>query len=1408
VMDPQLRLLLEAAVGALQHAGHDPHTFRGPIGMFAGAGASGYLQDHVRPNRELLESVGVLQASIANALDSLASLVSYKLNLTGPSLTVQTACSTSLVAVHLACQSLLSGECDMALAGGVSVKASPVPGYLHQEGSIFSKDGHTRAFDAQASGTVMGNGVGLVVLRRLEDALADGDFIHAVILGSAVNNDGAAKGGYTAPSVTGHARVVSEALGMARVSPRSIGYVEAHGTGTPVGDPIEVEGLTKAFREGTADRGFCSLGSVKTNLGHLDHAAGVAGLIKTVLALRHRKIPPSLHFEEPNPRIDFASSPFRVSTRLSEWPASGGPRRAGVSALGIGGTNAHVVLQEFADRPREAEAPGPHLLRLSARSESALEIATDRLASHLRLHPEDSLADIAHTLTVGRPRFSCRRTVVGQEALELAARLESRDPASVSTGLEQTASVSCAFVFPGQGAQHTGMGKTLHRHFPVFRNELDRCAELLEPHIGGDLRDVLFAPNGEDLHETRLTQPALFVIEYALARLWMSLGAVPRVLLGHSVGEYVAATLAGVFRVEDALALVALRGRLMQAQPRGAMLAVPLSAAEATEYFSERLTIAAVNAPGSCVVSGEEGNVAALATSLRARGVEGHRLQTSHAFHSAMMDDVVEPFAEAVSRVALGTPTLPFVSNVTGDWITADDARDPRYWARHLRATVRFAEGVGRILEEVPLAVLEVGPGHALAGLVRQHPARGGGHTILSSLPRKEEAADEPSHLLRTAGRLWVAGVPMRNVASPSGARPGRVPLPTYPFDRARYWVDRPAKREGSRTASPPAVLERQATATSWLYRPAWRAEATETPVAAPKAQGRWFVLGGESGFGAKVVDRLRARGHAVELGLPRAAAGALETARVLHLGSLGANDTSPWDSGFHSVRQLATALESLADVHVRLHVVTTGAATLGASDLLDPAKAALPALGTVLGQELPGVACGVVDVIVPSPGSDAEALLLDQLEEELQRETVAAFVAYRASLRFTPDVEPVHKGPVAKAPGEPVVPAGGVYLITGGLGRVGLTLARALAMRAPVRLALLGRTGFPPRSEWTSIAPAGGLFAERLRAVEAIEALGSEVLVIGADVADAAALTRAVESVRARLGPIRGVIHAAGILDVGAWRPLRELSREECERQFRPKVKALDALDEALASEAPEFVMLLSSLSTVLGGAGYGAYAAANAYMDAFAERQHARGRRHWMSVDWDAFAAPGGQGGEGSARSELARLALDPTEAGDAFLQVLALGRAARLFVSTADLRERIARSRRLAVNAAPSSAANPSGEASVESTRHHPRPNLLNAYLAPETDTERRLARIWGEQLGLDRVGLHDNFFELGGTSLTAVQMMPRVRTAFAVELEVASLFEGPTVHSMSRMIDERAVLGGALEPVTTATGGSTE
>ena len=937
ITDPQHRLFLECVGEALESAGYDSESYAGQIGLFAGVTLSTYLLSNLYPNRDLIEPDNGFQTWIGNDKDHLPTQISYKLNLRGPSINVQTTCSTSLVAVHLACQSLLNGESDIALAGGVSIQVPQKAGYRYQEGGILSPDGHCRAFDANAQGTIFGDGLGVVVLKRLEDALCDRDCIHAVIKGSAINNDGSLKVGYTAPSVDGQRQVILEALALAGVEPETINYIETHGTGTSLGDPIEIAALTQAFRTSTDEKGFCAIGSVKTNVGHLNTAAGVTGLIKTVQALKYQQIPPSLHFKQPNPQIDFANSPFYVNTTLSEWKTNGTPRRAGVSSFGIGGTNAHVILEEAPEVEASTCSRPWQLLLLSAKTSSALERATANLAEHLKQHPDLNLADVAHTLQVGRRTFDHRRMVVcrdlqyfsdkadltplpykgmgestspllqgeglGERLTEKYCHnlddalkaLTTLDPQRVFTHYQKPCNRPVVFMFSGQGSQYVNMARELYEVEPTFQETVDICSEILKPRLGLDLRHVLYptlcfqtppsdsdpphAPHpqrgphappflrGENsvkvplfnsdlggsrglktrpseaqteeasrqLQQTAITQPALFVVEYALAKLWMEWGVRPVAAIGHSIGEYVAAAIAGVFSLEDALTLVCARGQLMQQLPQGSMLAVPLPEKEVQPLLGKELSLAAINGPSSCVVSGSTEAVEALQNQLASQGIECRRLHTSHAFHSQMMQPILEPFAIAVKKVTLKPPLIPFISNVTGTWITEDEATNPDYWSKHLRQTVRFSPGISELLKQPEQILLEVGPGRTLSTLTRRHLEADAKQLVLTSLPHPQEQQSDAAFLLNALGRLWMAGVEIDWSGFYTHEQRYRLPLPTYPFERQRYWID----------AKSPSLSSSSNSVTS-----------------DPKE--RWFVFVDECGMGSQLINRLEQKGKDV----------------------------------------------------------------------------------------------------------------------------------------------------------------------------------------------------------------------------------------------------------------------------------------------------------------------------------------------------------------------------------------------------------------------------------------------------------------------------------------------------------------------------------------------------------------
>jgi phthiocerol/phenolphthiocerol synthesis type-I polyketide synthase E len=797
LMDPQQRIFLECAWEALEEAGYDTQRCEARIGVFAGAGMNTYLLNNLTCDRELLEREGTFQIGVGNEKDYLATRTSYKLNLNGPSISVGTSCSTSLVAVHLATQSLLSHECDMALAGGVAIKVPHAVGYRYQEGGIASPDGHCRAFDKDARGTIRANGVGVVLLKRLPDALRDRDRVLAVIKGSAVNNDGADKIGYTAPGVSGQAAVIVEAQEIAGVTPEMIDYIEAHGTGTQLGDPIEVMALTQAFQRATARRQYCALGSVKSNIGHLDAASGIAGLIKVVLALTHRQIPPGLHFVEPNPEIPFATSPFFVNQELRDWEEKEHPRTAGVSSFGIGGTNAHVIVQEAPPvEEQRAKARPCYLLPLTAKSPSALTRMRSNLAASLERDHAMRMADVAATLQLGRRQFEHRSFVLCRDREEAIKALNSADQGQMN-GAVMANIPEIAFLFPGQGSQHIQMAAEVYRHEPVFCAEVDHCAEYLLPLLQRDIRAILYPDQRDaewatkELTQTALAQPALFMIEYALARQWMAWGIQPAVLLGHSVGEYVAACLAGVFTLEDALGLIVERGRLIQKMPAGSMLAVPLTPEEVQLRIKAypRLSLAVINTPTRCVVAGPLAEVERFAEQLNQQNILSRLLHTSHAFHSAMMEPLVSVFAEQVRRVPRRHPTIPILSNLSGTWMTNEEATDAGYWANHLRQTVNFAQCARNLLARPALIVLEVGPGTTLISLLKQHPAYQQGQLLLPSLSRPKEEESDLAILLRALGQCWLQGkeIAWSQLSGEEGWR--KVPLPTYPFEPKKHWI-------------------------------------------------------------------------------------------------------------------------------------------------------------------------------------------------------------------------------------------------------------------------------------------------------------------------------------------------------------------------------------------------------------------------------------------------------------------------------------------------------------------------------------------------------------------------------------------------------------------------------------------
>jgi len=1443
VMDPQMRLFHECTWEALENASYEPGDFKGKIGMYGGASDNFYWQALV-----FLSGAGDMFAdhSLYQLIskDFLTTRVSFKFNLRGPSFLVQTACSTSLVAIHLACQGLLNGECAVALAGGVSIAVPQESGYMYREGMVMSPDGHCRAFAAEAKGFVGGNGVGVVVLKTLEDAQQDGDFIHALIKGSAINNDGNQKAGYTAPSVKAQASVIKAAHGIAEIDPETIGYVEAHGTGTALGDPIEIEALKRAFN--TPKKGYCKIGSVKTNVGHLDAAAGVTGFIKTVLILEHRLIPPSLHFKTPNPQIDFENSPFIVNTSLCEWKKTGHPLRAGVSSFGIGGTNAHVVLEEA---PRPVDSPGTgdfQLLLLSARTPAALERMTENLAAHLEHHPDINIASMAYTLMMGRKHFKHRKIAVCSSREEALEAFSARGDKALQTFSPGEENPPVIFMFPGQGSQYIDMGLGLYQRAPVFRREMDRCFEILKPLLEQDAKGVLYPlyrSNGSyrsyiSIDQTDIAQPLLFCIEYALAKLLMSLGIEPYAMIGHSIGEYTAACLAGVFSLEGALKIAAIRGKLMRQMPTGSMLSVPLPEDELKPLLNEKISLAAVNSTSRCVVSGESSAIGAFKSKLQEMGYESSLLHTSHAFHSAMMDPILTEFQTQINSIGLNKPQIPYISNITGHWIKAEDATDTGYWAKHIRITVRFSKGIETLLEKEHAVFIEVGPGDTLSTFVRHHENRKTSHSVLHTLRHPKQQIKDDYFFISQMGQLWLYGVKIDWSKLYPGEKRCRIPLPLYPFERKRYWIDGdPVKAGKSMTGN--SLTGKKPDQADWFYTQQWLRSPLTVRQGGPPAQSPWLVFTDDSPLGNQWVKRLEKENHRVIVVRIGESFSELQSGRyainpgnpgdyealfkeLAESGNIPGNIVHLW--GVSGCRQHNIGLESLDRTldlglysllfiagaigvtnipgKIQLGVITGNMQYVNGEEELCPGKAAVLGPVKIIPLEYPNISCRSIDIIDPGENSGKIEIIIDNL----LREFSTGFgdqpvVAYRGACRWKETYEPVKLDLNQTTPQPPRLKEKGVYLVTGGFGGMGFVLAEHLVNTLNARLILVDILT-PPTGEkldtWLYSAERQKDIQDKKQKIKEWESQGAEIMVQDMDVSNYQGMKDVITRAEERFGPINGVIHTAGLIDYAG--VIHRRTREMTEEILAARIKGTLVLDQLLGHHPLDFMVLFSSIGNVLYKTKFGqvAYNTGHEFMDVFSFYKQQQGR-FTVTIDWNDWTqvgmtvraaqrrnargckAPGNRTGSENIENILS---ISPEEGIDVFQRIVE-NNLARVVVFHLDLH------RLIEFIDNPEQGEIPMGFSDTAKENRvtlYERPELKSGYVPPSNELEQFIIDTWEKTLGFNKIGTMDDWFDLGGDSLMLTQLIAGIKEVYPVDISLNLFFENPTAARLAEMIGE--------------------
>lgn len=1408
ITDPQHKLFMESVWQALESAGYVPEKTKDIIGIYASMADSSYLKNNLYNNNEFLQNVDWFQTRIATSITTLSTQVSYRLNLTGPSINVATACSSALVAISTACQELIDYNCDIAIAGAVAIYVPQKSGYLYQEGGIESPDGHCRAYDANANGTVFSNGIGVTILKRLEDAVRDGDFIYGVIKGWNVNNDGGDKVGFTAPSVNGQAKCIAGALAFADVTPDSIQYIEGHGTGTTLGDAVELMSLAKVFGAQTSNKQFCAIGSVKTNIGHTDIAAGMASFIKTVLSLNTKMIPATLNYSTPNAKIDFVNTPFFVNSELRKWDFGTMPRRAGINASGIGGTNAFLVLEEY-ERPKSEGFSRPYqLLLLSAKTETALEQQTKGLIRDLeKIQTMNELADIAFTLQVGRADFKYRKALFCSspgDALHKLANDTSED--IYSRNYEGAMSPNIVFMFSGQGTQYIGMGKILYNTELEFARLVDDCCKELDSTI----KEKVYAFITGTLPETEVTntlilQPALFVLEYALANFWIYLGVYPQAMIGHSLGEYVAACIGGVMSFEDAIKLVCLRAKLMASTVPGMMLSVERQVELVLPFLDKTsLSIAAINTPNSCVISGDPIAICELEQKFKELDIHTLRIKVAHGFHSKLMEPILKDFRSALEQIELNPSKIPFVSNLTGNWIRNEEVSTPQYWIDHLRHTVKFSQGLQTLMSQGYEVFMEIGPGRTLSQLVRMHIKEHADICVQNTLPSFQAAVFDQEHFLRTIIQLWVYGVKIDWKNFYKNEKRSRVPLGTYPFEKNVYWVK---NDETGKLLTKPQPFSK------WFYEPSWERSSLSSSEVLKESfvhEYCWIIFCDNLGLGENLYKILSNNGqkcikvksgavfkclssseyiirpsHKEDfLNLMQAI---METNGTLPLNVLNLFSLTPLhdpkqldlsevqtitDLSFYSVVFLTQALIQSARNNINMLIIGNEIFSVIGTENIYPAKATAIGPARVVPLENSGINIRVLDILLSDYLND-EGLCNRIILETLNTDTGLSenAIAFRGGFRWKQIFKPINLEKTSKMR----IKAGGLYLLLGGIGGIGLTIAKYIAksVKNP-KIVLTSRSGFLEEEKWGGWLQQYGKLNEiskKILQLNELKDLGAEITILKVNTESLEQMTIVINNLK-KIAPISGVLHAAGIS--GNVALTLQKTEDSLQEVLASKVQGAYILTYLLRNEPLDFFIFCSSISAILGILGRVEYAAANACLDAFVYANTSIVPYVFKSINWNLWREVGMAAEilNPKDNSLLNSNSISSAEGSDIFAKVLNSDYR-QVIVSTLDM-----------------TAADLYSQFKSQSTNFLPAQNTLKNSQVSHSDNniEATLLKIWQDLLGIDNISTVDDFYEVGGNSLAMLHLLAQIERKFDVKINLRLLQELTTIKEFAKKLME--------------------